>query len=399
MKQIVFLFILAAAAGCTHRQAGKSLSESADETAAQKAPAAEQTRRAECVPVSHKWKERNLDVFIGPKPTTAEIEEWKTTFERVNPEDSVWVTLFNYFHGESHYMAAHDLIELFFSYKSKDISWDDRWIQWRLLQFDPEPDRMPADVFGKVRYFRTLYEELLDYVRGTQLEMNIGAYFDADMRRFYLNLLDSVSFDCADGNVRPALKKEAAARDRYNAAAYGLYTKIDGSPREFNGSSYPYRIGMFEVLVLDGEISASERVLNGLTNDVIPKNRHESAISGKHIEKEYATFAASLEENDYGYPLKERLAALEQDRKAWNRWMACRNEVSRQLTGNARTAYDMATQALQRYKLIMLKNRYEKDDAFCPTIIEKHLLSYETSTDADIFAHNLELLLEAERKQ
>lgn len=73
MRQIVFLFILAAAAGCTPGQPDKTLSEYGAEVAAQKAPAAEQTRRAEYVPVSHKWKERDLDVFIGPKRTDADI--------------------------------------------------------------------------------------------------------------------------------------------------------------------------------------------------------------------------------------------------------------------------------------------------------------------------------------
>ena len=396
MKRTFFLVITALAAlSCSVRPSKQG---TARETSAQQAEMTESAEElSEYVHVSHKWMEIDLSRFIGVPPTEEEIDQWKTEFEYVNPVDSVWRTELNYYRSEAHYMAVNDLIELIHGPRREESFIDYRKIVWRLLQFDPNPARMSADGFGKVRYFRTLYEDLLDYFRVSQMDMNLGACLDADMRIYYLIILHLETFAHFDEPTKSRFKQEEELMSDYNEAARNLYTRIDGSPDGWNGSSYPYRVAMFDVLVLDGEIKACEAFFEAITNDV--KLDIKTGISTKHVENEYNVFASSFVEDEYGgYSVEERKAALDKDRKAWNRWMASRDEVSGHLNGNAKIAFDTATRELQRYKLIMLKNRYEKDDAFCSNYIAKHLLSYENSTDEEIFAHNLEALLEKELK-
>ena len=43
----------------------------------------------------------------------------------------------------------------------------------------------------------------------------------------------------------------------------------------------------------------------------------------------------------------------------WKKWMKYRGVVSSQLHGLCKEAYDNSTNNIRRYKLIMLKNRYE----------------------------------------
>ena len=397
MKRTFFLVITALAAlSCSVHPSKQG---TARETAAQQAEMTESADElSEYVHVSHKWKDLDPSRFIGPRPTVDEIETWKAEFESVNPTDSVWRTEFNYFRGEGHYIAVHDLIELIHGPKHEEFASDDRRIEWRLHQFDPDPARMPKQGFAKIRYFRTLYEELLDYSRGSQWDLTLGGWFDTDLREVYLRLLCNTIAARSEESLKPILKEEKALIDKYNHAVYETYLKVQGSSSGFNGTMFPSLVAEFDVINLDMEIQAQEDFLKGIMDDVVEEHLPKSAISAKDVEQEYKVFASSFTEEELSFPVEVRKQILAQESNAWNSWMDCRARISGRLDGNAKLAYDKATMRIQRFKLIMLKNRYNTPTSAYQEYISKHLLSYENSTDEEIFAHNLEALLEEELK-
>ena len=340
----------------------------------------------EYIHVTHKWKGLDLSGFIGQQPSEAEIEQWKMQFEEANMADSVWRVEFHYCQSEDHYMAVHDFIELSYSHKSMDIPQDDRRTQWRLLQYDPDPARRPADGVASVRYLRTLYEEMLDYIRGTQWDINLGAALDADMRAFYLRLLSEEAGRRAGQAVRTALEKEEAVIKAYERAADILFAKVDG----MEGSSSPDLLAQFRIRNLDGRIRDRETLLQVLAEDCVPEHMPDTRIAEADVDREYAAFAATFRDDEYSIPAVERRAALAQERKAWKCWMAARAELSRLLDGPAQTAFDQATRLLRRDKIIALKNRYNMH-GYLSASFEALLLSAD-STDDEILAHHLETL-------
>ena len=340
----------------------------------------------EYIRVTHRWKDPDLSCFIGRRPSEAEIDKWKEQFEQANPKDSVWRTEFRYCRDENRYMAVHDFIELSYSYNSRDVPQDDRRTQWRLLQYDPDPERRPAGEFSAVRYIRTLYEEMLDYIRGSQWDINLGADLDADMRAFYQRILSDAVCRHAGQPIQAAVRKESAAITAYDRAAGVLFAKVDG----MEGSSSPYRTAQFRIRNIEGRIRDREALLFALTEDAVPQFLPDTRITEADVEREYETFAATFRDDAYSTPAAERRAALEQERRAWKRWMTARAEVSRLLDGNPKTTFDQATRNLRRDKLILLKNRCNIP-GYLSASFEALLLS-EDNTDEEILAHHLETL-------
>ena len=391
MKRLIFLSVaMIGIVACSPKKRSGSARETSD-------PQAEMTESAEelseYVRVSHEWKDLDLSNFIGIPPTEEEIKKWKTEFEYANSKDSVWRTAFGYFRDEAHYMAVNDLIELIHGPKYEQFASDDRCIEWRLRQFDPDPARMPKKGFAKIRYFRTLYEELLDYSKGSQFELTLGGWLDTDLREVYLRLLCNKIADQSEEDLTSILKEEKALIDKYNHAVYETYLKVQGSSSGFNGTMFPSLVAEFDVINLDMEIQACEDFLKGIMDDVVEEHLPKSTISAKDVEKEYKVFASSFAEAELTFPVEVRKQILAQERNAWNRWMDCRARISRRLDGNAKLAYDRATPRIQRHKLIMLKNRYNTPTSSF-NYVAKHLLLYDKSTDEQIRAHNLETLIE-----
>ena len=340
----------------------------------------------EYIRVTRRWKDPDLSCFIGRRPLETEIDKWKGEFERANPNDSVWRTEFRYCRDENHYMAVHDFIELSYNYKSGDIPQDDRRTQWRLLQYDPDPERRPAGEFAKVRYLRTLYEEILDYIRGSQWDINLGATLDADMRAFYQRILSDAVCRHAGQPIQAAIRKESAAIAAYDRAAGVLFAKVDG----MEGSSSPDRAAQFRIRNIEGRIRDREALLFALTEDAVPQFLPDTRITEADVEREYETFAVTFQDDEYGVSVEARKAALEQERRVWKRWMTARAEVSCLLDGNPKTAFDQATRNLWRDKLILLKNRCNIP-GYLSASFEALLLS-EDDTDEEILAHHLETL-------
>jgi hypothetical protein len=92
--------------------------------------------------------------------------------------------------------------------------------------------------------------------------------------------------------------------------------------------------------------------------------RHER-VSDEDVFQEYAAFKRFLSDSTFfdperHYPEQMLRSALDKEMRAWSGWMSSRRRVSSLLTGLCKDVYDNSTNNVRRYKLIMLKNRYQE---------------------------------------
>ena len=82
------------------------------------------------------------------------------------------------------------------------------------------------------------------------------------------------------------------------------------------------------------------------------------SITREDVIKAFDTFASTLEDNEFSFPVEERKAALRKARNAWTAWLDARRKVSELLSGEAKEAYDLATAQICRHQLVTLKNEF-----------------------------------------
>ena len=342
------------------------------------------------VSVPHHWKNLDDSVFLSSVPSPMTIEKWKKEFESANPADSVWKTDITRFEDEAHYLAVTDFIELWHSVAA-DI--DVSQTEWRLLQWDPDPTSMPEGGFAKVSHLRELFESLMCYDTASQWDMTFYAWLWTDFMGFYNKVLRREIGKRVNQDIHLALKKEASARERFYWKESAAFQKIQGDSLG-GGSCFPYCVGMFGKESVGAEAKANEIFLFTL----MEKGRQmevPEGFSSEVVLKEYTRFSDVIEQEgdlEYRHPAAERIKALSAERKSWNMWMTQRKNVSSLLSGNQKKAFDAATRILCREKLILLKNRYNTNDAFNPWFNESFLASRDWS-DKQILEHNLEELL------
>ena len=109
---------------------------------------------------------------------------------------------------------------------------------------------------------------------------------------------------------------------------------------------------------LDYEISHKRSVIG-----VYDIEKH-SLVSDASVSNEYSRFKDFFKDHsffdpEYSYPESELRSALDDEMRAWEKWMATRRIVSSLLDGLCKEVYDNSTNNVRRYKLIMLKNRYQ----------------------------------------
>lgn len=342
------------------------------------------------VSVPHQWKDLDDSVFLSTVPSQKTIEKWKREFEAANPADSVWKPDITRFEDAEHYLAVTDFIELWHQVAA-DI--DLSQTEWRLLQWDPDPTSIPEGGFAKVTHLRELYESLMCYDTGSQWDMTFYAWLWSDFMGFYNKVLRREIGKRVNQDIHLALKKEASARERFYWKESAAFQKMEGDSLG-GGSSFPYRVGMFGKESLEAEAKANEIFLftlmeNGRLMEV-PQGFEPNVVLQEY--KRLADVLEHEEEYECCYPKAEKIKELFAERKAWNEWMNQREKVSSLLNGNQKKAFDAATRILCREKLILLKNRYNVNNAFCPSYIVPHLASRDWP-DKLILEHNLEELL------
>ena len=134
------------------------------------------------------------------------------------------------------------------------------------------------------------------------------------------------------------------------------YTKIDGQPDGMNGSSYPYRCGVFGMQDYDMEIDALELFMRFLADEAA--DVESVSITREDVIKAFDTFASTFEDDEFSFPVEERRTALMKASKAWLAWMDARSKVSEMLNGSAKEAYNLATARIYSYQLVTLKNEF-----------------------------------------
>ena len=343
------------------------------------------------VNVAHQWKDLDDSVYLTCIPVRETIENWKRDFERANPTDSVWRMDLARFKDVNHYLTVTDFIELWHKVAAEI---DVPQTEWRLLQWDSNPTSMPKGGFAKVVYIRDLYESLMCYETGSQWDMTFYGWLWTDFLTFYNKLLHREICSRVSQNVRVAMEKEWSTRERFQWKESDAFQKMQGDSLG-GGSSFPYSVGMFGKESLEAAASANEIFLFTLMENSRMLDVAEG-FSPELVIQEYEHFAEVIkntaEEYDGCYPVAEKLKVLFEDKNAWRNWMIQRTKVSSLLAGSQKKAFDVATGILCRKKLILLKNRYNIDDAFCPSYISNSL-AHEDWTKSQILGHNLEELL------
>lgn len=346
------------------------------------------------------WKDLDSSVFRGKVPSREQIEKWKRAFEMANPKDTAWRFEVAYFKDKDHYQAVRDFIEIWHSQNAPDD--DDERTEWRLLQWDPRFDDMPGSEAGRLFYIRDLFEDLMDYERGSQWDMTFYGWLWTDFMDFYIRILRQETDKRVSRQVAAALARERKAADKLHDCESAAYQTIQGDP-VWPGSSFPYRVGMFGKECLGIEAKAMEYLLIGLMEGEEPGGMPSSITTGDVL-REYDVFSETLTQDgseEYDEELRRLLSdwaskkrsTLSNEKKAWASWMASRERVSALLDGVQKRAYDMATGIICREKLVLLKNRYNSDDGYNRDSLTPFLAS-TWWTDEDILAHNLEKLLE-----
>lgn len=181
----------------------------------------------------------------------------------------------------------------------------------------------------------------------TQYEIN---HYFAMRARNYEDSVRRAFSAFLKGNASASwLEKDLAMWENYKDAALESYRRINMGG--FCGSAAP--LGMADFAYdLVGQLLASF-AYEGEAHMQVTDQMVDDAYD------RFLNFGIDTCESDGDYPLKEKRACLQSDKKAWSRWMLHRARVAGKLTGADRERYERNTNELRRMKLIQLKNQYQ----------------------------------------
>ena len=125
-----------------------------------------------------------------------------------------------------------------------------------------------------------------------------------------------------------------------------------------------------------------------------PTERHR-LIPDKMMQKAYSDFYDDLINSDFeDYSVEEKRCALNNDMRFWNKWMAERQKISKQLSLPFKRIYDNCTNNLKRRKLIQLKNQYCEHMTGLPQSTADVLLQQDCS-DEELFNYDYQTRYDA----
>ena len=346
----------------------------------------------EDIPVFHLWRDIPSAGCYFDSPSAERVGEWKALCEERNPLDSVCRRYVQgYCADMNQYVTVNDFIELWYHEESRLE--DDELTTWRLMQYAPDAFFTPDSEYDKFHVIRNVIQGLLLYEPLSQWELNCHSGLEDDFQEYYDRILVREAVRHADGRLAPALEKEQEAWLVYHAAVDSAFRVIDGDPHGLVGSAWPMAIG--GILCDDARMRAIslEDFYFALTDGLDYKIEHRRRVIGAYniarhapvsdgaVLDEYRRFMeflgdASFFDPEYGYSVADLRDALGGEEKAWRSWMAARRTVSSLLSGLCKETYDNATNNARRYKLIMLKNRYQGYGLVSGDILEC-ILSYD----------------------
>lgn len=358
----------------------------------------------EDIPVFHFWRDIPTGDYYFDVPSVERVGEWKAVCEDRNPLDSdLRRNVHRYFRNMDQYVTVNDFIELWYHDDSR--LGDDELTTWRLMQYDPDAFFPPDSEFDKFLVIRSVIQGLLLYEPQSQWELNCHSGLEDDFQEYYDRVLVREAVRHADDRLAAALEKEQETWLQYHAAVDSAFRVIDGDPHGLVGSAWPMAIG--GILCDDARMRALslEDFYFALTDSLDYRVRHKRSVIGEYdIERhatvtegavldEYRRFMAFLKdeaffEPGHSYPQNDLRKALGDERAAWQAWMSSRRTVSSLLSELCKETYDNATNNVRRYKLIMLKNRYQGYGLVSGDILDC-ILSYDCS-DSEIGVFSFE---------
>lgn len=356
------------------------------------------------IPVFHHWREIPSEEFYFNVPSDEQQVEWRNLCEERNVMDSTSRRYVQgYYANMNQYVTVHDFYELW--YHDDSYLLDDELTTWRLMQYDSLAVLSPDSEFDKFYYLRNEIQGLLLFEPQSQWEMKLLAGLEQDFQEYYDRLIVREAKKHSGSSLAAAIEEEQVAWLEYHVALDSAFRVIDGSPDGMVGSSWPMAICGIQCDDARMRALSLEDFYFALTDSLDYEIAHKrsaigvydiekhSLVSAASVSNEYSRFKDFFKDHsffdpEYSYPESELRSALDDEMRAWEKWMATRRKVSSLLDGLCKEVYDNSTNNVRRYKLIMLKNRYQGYGETSDSIL-KCLLPY-TCKDSEIAGFSFE---------
>ena len=332
--------------------------------------------------VTRRWHPEDRIVHLFEDPDPQQVAGWKAECEQNELHGIDSLELSRFAEGVPHLTAFYDLNNL--SFKDAD---EDAFVCWRLAQFTGD-SIAPAHLQGRLALFRQQIGRMLDFDAEFQVELNMKAGLESYLQHCYNRIAIRQFAQRADSALAAMALRDFALAERYAQvydSTFEVVNYYDGM-----ASSYPVEWGesqTYEVMTYRSAVNAW--VYPDSTCLLGADSRYATA---PRVLAEYDAFIAGLvepeDEEDYLLPVAQRRVALLKEKAAWKQWMDFRAGIAPRLPASFRPAFDHATRAICRRKLIALKNRYQCFGYQSQEFVDE-LLLFDCS-DEQLAAYNYE---------
>lgn len=317
---------------------------------AQKGSAADTVDIDAAIVVERQWYPEDRIVHLFGTPTAQQVAAWKDACDRDTLHEVDRLELSRYAYGLRQLTAFYDVNGLDFG-----VPEEDAFILWRLAQFTGD-SIAPSTVEARLDLFLQQIGKLLEFEAEFQFEMNMLACMDGYLQDCFNRIAMRQVAQDRSPELAGFIHQDSDLSKKYREA-YTESFNIVTYDTVWPGSAYPMALG--------GSASSDAMIVRFALNAwAYPDSTRLLGTDSRYatnsrVLAEYDAFIAGLEESEYLLPVAQRREALLKEKSAWEQWMALRANISPQLPEPLRSAFNHATRAMCRRKLITLKNRYE----------------------------------------
>ena len=293
------------------------------------------------VPESHQWKVIPQDCYPFGFPSEQQIQEWEFLCEKRNAIDSLSRSyLTEGFANMRQMTTVSDFIELW--YHEESYLKNDDLTTWRLLQYEKDGTYGYWDSeFDKFNTLQNTIQSLLLYSPQTQMDINFHDCLVADFQEYYDRLIVCEAIRHSNRKLATALEMEQNAWLYYHAALDSSFRMINDNPYEMKGSAWPMAIsGILYDNAYMRQLSLEDFYF-AMTDNLDYQFAHKSSRIGVYTIERHSTVSDRkvLDEYQNFFTPEEHNAktvmhtALQNEMKAWQKWMSARKRVSSLLSG------------------------------------------------------------------
>lgn len=330
-----------------------------------------------------KWRDADSIPYLFSKPSKDKIAEYQRRFDSLHRTERYgFYDRIGYFRDIPHITAVNDFVTLW-SATETPYQDDLDMILWRINECYPL--NCSTSEIERFQRFSEQIDSLLSYSLGSQWDANIQAWLATKLHECKVEIYNNRLLDC-NNMFKDILVSEHSVWKEYEEALYDICDKLVVG--KHGGSGAPMAYGDFFIE------SYEQRLLSFLDYyftlidsnfQLIEKHR---VIPDKMMQKAYSDFYDDLINSDFeDYSVEEKRCALNNDMRFWNKWMAERQKISKQLSLPFKTIYDNCTNNLKRRKLIQLKNQYLDHWTGIPQSTADVLLQQDCS-DEELFNYD-----------